>query len=150
MDITEVIQRPEYSFITEHENLGQNIIFLTFGGSHAYGTNIETSDIDIRGCALPRKHELIGFSNFQQFEHIETDTTIYCFTKLVKLMVNCNPNTIEMFGCKPEHYTMVSKVGQELLNNKKMFLSRQAANAFSKYATTQLRKLQNAVARDSL
>lgn len=150
MDIDRVIRAKEYSFLQENEHLGSNIIFLTFGGSHAYGTNIETSDVDVRGCVLPRKHELIGLSNFEQFQNSETDTTIYCFNKLVHLMSNCNPNTIEMLGCKPEHYTMVTPIGRKLLDNKKLFLSQRAKNAFAGYATAQLRRLQNAVARDSL
>lgn len=29
---------PEYSFIRENENLGKHMMFVTVGGSHAYGT----------------------------------------------------------------------------------------------------------------
>ncbi|MGL5677869.1 MAG: DNA polymerase beta superfamily protein [Cellulosilyticaceae bacterium] len=150
MEIGQVIQRPEYAFLKANEHLGDNIVFLALGGSYAYGTNVATSDIDIRGCTLPRKQELIGLSNFEQFEDRKTDTTIYSFNKLIQLMCNCNPNTIEMLGCKEAHYALVSPIGSELLANKKMFLSQRAKQSFEGYATAQLRRLQNAVARDAL
>lgn len=50
--IKEKIQSPEYSFLTENPNLGENIILLGLGGSHAYGTSNENSDLDIRGGLL--------------------------------------------------------------------------------------------------
>ena len=55
MDIKEVLSRPEYQFIQTNPHLGGSMLFATFGGSHAYGTNKPTSDIDIRGCALNSK-----------------------------------------------------------------------------------------------
>jgi predicted nucleotidyltransferase len=43
-----------------------------------------------------------------------------------------------------------SKLGQELLDNKALFLSKRAAKSFGGYASAQLRRLQNALARDSM
>ena len=37
----------EYIFLKENKHLGNNIILLTLGGSHAYGMDKEDSDIDI-------------------------------------------------------------------------------------------------------
>jgi len=147
--IKEVLKQKEYSFVNENELLGENIMFLTFGGSHAYGTNIETSDVDIRGCTLNRKSDLIGLSSFEQVIDNKTDTTIYAFNKFVKLITDCNPNTIELLGCKKEHYIYVSELGQMLFDNKWLFLSKKALHSFGGYANQQLRRLQNALARDS-
>lgn len=149
MNINEVVKQPEYSFLQDNPLLGKNIIFLTFGGSHAYGTNIETSDIDIRGCTFNRKSDLLGMSNFEQVQDNATDTTVYSFMKLIELISQCNPNTIEMLGCKPEHYIFYSDVGKELIENKKLFLSKKAVHSFGGYANQQLRRLQNALARDN-
>ena len=59
--IKELTKTKQYDFLRDDKSLGNNgsnIILLTLGGSHAYGTNIETSDVDIRGCALNSKEEL--------------------------------------------------------------------------------------------
>ena len=50
-EIKESIKQPEYDFLRTSEHLGNNICLLTLGGSHAYGTNVEGSDVDIRGIA---------------------------------------------------------------------------------------------------
>lgn len=144
--VDELIKKKEYDFIRENNNL-KNIMFLTLGGSHAYGTNIETSDVDIRGVALNSASDLIGFSTFEQVVDTPTDTTIYSFNKFVSLIINCNPNTIELLGNKD--YYLLSKEGKLLLDNKHLFLSQRAFSAFSGYATQQLRRLENALARDS-
>lgn len=149
-EIRAMIDTPIYDFLRDNTHLGGHIIFLTLGGSHAYGTNVETSDVDIRGCALNSKSDLIGLTSFEQVVNTETDTTVYGFNKLVSLLLNCNPNTIELLGCKPEHYFMMTPIGREMLENKKLFLSKRAVNSFGGYATQQLRRLENAIARDRL
>lgn len=148
-NISEIIQKQEYDFLRTNEHLKDKIIFLTFGGSHAYGTAMPTSDIDIRGVAFNSKSDLIGMTNFEQVVETKTDTTVYGFNKLVGLLCNCNPNCIEFLGSKPEHYLLFNSVAQEMIDNKKMFLSKRAVNAFGGYATAQLHRLQNNLARHS-
>lgn len=123
----------------------RKIIYLTYGGSHAYGTNVETSDIDLRGIALKTKGELLGTKNFEQFLNQETDTTIYAVDKFIQLASNCNPNIIEMLGTKEDHKFLISYEMKLLLDNKSAFISQLAINSFSGYATAQLRRFENAV-----
>ena len=145
--IKETLSSPEYSFLRENEHLGKRIILIALGGSHAYGTNVETSDLDVRGCALNTKEEILTNKYFEQVVNTGTDTTIYSFTKLVRLLTNINPNTIEILGCKPEHYIYLSPIGTELLANKDIFLSKQCIHTFGGYAYEQLRRLDNKAAR---
>lgn len=133
----------EYEFLRSDNHLGKNVVLLGLGGSHAYGTNVETSDVDIRGCALNSKKEILTNENFECFTNKDTDTTIYSFNKLITLLSNCNPNTIELLGLKPEHYIHIKYAGQQLLDNKKMFLSKKAIYSFGGYANSQLRRLEN-------
>ena len=144
-----LLDKPEYSFLKNDPYLGKNIIFLTYGGSYAYGTNMEGSDIDLRGCALNSKADLLGIDDFEQVVDTETDTTVYSFNKLLTLLINCNPNTIELLGCKPDHYLVLTPIGRQLLERRKLFLSRRAISSFGGYAGQQLRRLENALAHDA-
>ena len=148
--IREMVKGPEYEFLRTNPHLNGRIIFLTLGGSYSYGTNVETSDVDVRGCALNSPSDLLGLTSFEQVVNTQTDTTVYSFNKLVSLLLNCNPNTIEMLGCKPEHYFYLTNVGKEMIDNRKLFMSRRAVQSFGGYATQQLRRLENALARDKL
>ncbi len=149
MNYSDILKQPEYNFINTNEHLGNHVILLGLAGSYSYGTNNERSDIDIRGVSLNSKSDLIGMTIFEQYVDDNTDTTIYSFNKMVKLLLSCNPNTIELLGLNPEHYLYLNSVGKELINNSKMFLSKRAVQSFGGYADAQLRRLQNALARDN-
>ena len=153
MDIEKIkalLRTEDYGFLQSNPHLGSRIALLTLGGGHAYGTNVEGSDVDIRGFALNSIEDLLGSSSFEVFSNDATDTTIYGFNKVIELLSSCNPNVIEMLGCKPEHYLFLSEEGRMLLDNKELFLSKRAIHSFGGYARQQLNRLENAIARDKL
>ena len=142
IDLNELIKQPEYEWLNEYKD---RLCFLTVGGSHAYGTNVEGSDIDIRGVMLPTIDDLIGLQNEDQRIDESTDTVIYEFNKFVRLIMNSNPNTIEMLGTN--NYLIFNEVGQELIDNAKLFLSKKCLYSFGGYAQAQLRRIENSLAR---
>lgn len=150
MDFVKLLNTDVYHFIREHPRLGSRVILLGLGGSFAYGTDNDNSDIDFRGITLNLPSDLLGLTEFEQYEDDHTDTVIYSFNKIVKLFLECNPNTIELLGLDEEQYLIKTALGQELLEHKDLFLSKRAAKSFGGYASAQLRRLQNAVARDSM
>ena len=150
MDFNTLLQTKEYDFIRTSDRLGDRIMLLGVGGSYAYGTNNEGSDIDFRGVTLQLPSDLIGLTAFEQYEDEKTDTVIYGFNKLVKLLLECNPNTCEILGLDDDQYLIKSALGQELIDHSRMFLSKRAVKSFGGYAAAQLRRLQNAIARDTL
>ena len=142
-EIREKLKTSEYDFL-RNNNLGSNIILLGLGGSYSYGMNIEgKSDIDIRGVALNSKEEILLLQNFGQAVDENTDTTIYSFNKMVNLLCKANPNVMEQLGLNPEHYLYIHPIGQVLLNNSKLFLSKRVVYSFAGYAKEQLKKLDN-------
>ena len=150
MGFIDLLNTSEYAFLRTHPRLGSRIMLLGVSGSYGYGTNREGSDIDLRGVALNLPSDLIGLTSYDQYEDAGTDTVIYSFNKLVSLLLNCNPNTIEILGLDDDQYVIKSAAGQELLDHHQLFLSKRAAASFGHYADAQLRRLQNAIARDSL
>lgn len=165
-NINEIIAQPEYDFLRTEERLGKNIALLTFGGSKAYGLSTPQSDTDIRGIIMPLRSDLLGadfiirerdknndklifgVNGFEQYLDRVTDTYLYVLSKIVVLFCKCNPNTIEILGCLPEHYACVSECGQRLLDNKSLFLSKLAYGSFAGYARAQFQRLKNAIGKD--
>ena len=150
MDFIKLMNSSQYDFLRTHERLGKRIVLLGLGGSHAYGTSKEGSDIDFRGITLNMPSDLLGLTEFEQYEDAHTDTVIYSFNKIVKLLLECNPNTCEILGLDEDQYLIKSPLGQEIIDHKDLFISKRAAKSFGGYASAQLRRLQNAIARDSM
>lgn len=145
-EVEELLTSSEYNFLKNNKNLGDNIILLALGGSRAYGTNLPTSDIDVRGIAMNTSKQLFGLeSDFEQVVETNTDTTIYSLNKMIKLLISCNPNTIEILGCRPEDYLYLTPQGMYILDNKVNFLSKRAIDTFGGYATAQYNRLEHAL-----
>lgn len=153
IQMKEKINSKEYEFLRTDSRL-KNIILLTTGGSHAYGTNIDTpehvSDFDVRGICLNSKEELLTMNcSNKPIENRKLDCTIYTFKQIISLLTNCNPNVLEILGTKEEHLFICTKEGRLLRDNADAFLSSKAYASFGGYAIQQLRRLENALARDS-
>jgi predicted nucleotidyltransferase len=134
IDFKELINSRQYSFLHTNQRLGKRIILLGLGGSYAYGTNNDSSDIDFRGITLNMPSDLLGLTEFEQYEDSNTDTVIYSFNKMVKLLLECNPNTCEILGLDEEQYLIKSTLGQKLLDNSSLFLSKRAAKSLVGYS----------------
>jgi predicted nucleotidyltransferase len=143
VDISTILPSSEYDFIKTDEHLGRHVIILGLAGSYSYGTNNENSDIDVRGVTLNRRSDLIGLTSYEQYVDANTDTTIFTFNKMISLLLNCNPNTLELLGLKPEHYLYLNDIGKSLIEHTNLFLSKRAIQSFGGYADAQLRRLQN-------
>lgn len=139
---TGILQSKEYDPL--FNNCYGKIMLLGYGGSHAYGTNIETSDIDIRGFYQNPADEILGIvPDKEQYVDGTTDTTIYSLKKQIRLLESCNPNAIELLGLRPQDYFFISPEAQMILDNKDIFLSKKAVNTFGGYAYAQLNRLTN-------
>ena len=139
LDLEEVLKRPEYAWVNDYRD---RLCFITLGGSWGYGTNVEGSDIDVRGVMLPTVDELIGLKHFEQRMDAETDTTLYEFNKFIKLVCNTNPNVVEMLGAN--QYIIFNDIGEELIGMAKDFVSKKCLYSFAGYANSQLRRVENA------
>lgn len=147
MEYQTILARPEYDFLRTNPRL-KHICYLTLSGSHAYGTNVEGSDLDIRGVALEDTDDLLLGRGLEQVEDRTTDTVIYGLQKFVGICRDCNPNSVELLGTRPEHILYMNPIGQMLRESASLFLTKRAGQTFAGYATAQLRRIQNALAHD--
>ncbi|SRR5216683_1642498 len=124
--------------------LGQNTIFLARHGSHAYGTNTPTSDLDIKGVAVAPIAYHIGF--LHQFEQankgFKNDTCIFEVKKFLKLAAECNPNIIELLFLDDRDILHLGRTFKPIRDNRDLFLSRVARHRFTGYAVAQLKRIE--------
>ena len=144
-----VVKDEEYKKVREHPRL-KYLQYVSLAGSYSYGTNTETSDIDIRGFYfLPLKDAYrIGGKFEDDVTFLTTDSVFYSFHQFIRLLIACNPNVVEFIGVEPDSILYMSQVGKAIRNNSERFLSKRALTTFAGYATQQLRRLENALARD--
>lgn len=147
-EIKQLTKGKQYNFLRDNEHLGKNIVLLGVTGSHGTGVNTKNSDVDIRGCATNSKREILLGKDFEKIEDKPTDTIVYSFPKLVRLLTKCSPGVIELLGLKKEYYLYISEVGQRILDNKKMFLTQKAIKSFGGAVTNQLKLIRSGKAKN--
>ena len=146
--IEQKINSTAYNFLSSEPDL-QNTIYLVASGSLGYGTHNENSDLDLRGILIEPEQYLYGLHTFDQFENKKYDTVIYGLKKFFRLALQGNPNILELLGIEAAGVIKCAKSGYWIRENVDIFLSRAVINSFGNYAVSQLRRLQNALARDS-
>lgn len=124
--------------------LKERTIYITLHGSHAYGTNIETSDMDFRGIVIPPKEYIYGFAEngFEQAEFKDPDFTLFDIRKFVKLAMAFNPNAVEILFTDPSSYIFSSDHMLPLLEIRDKFISKRVKYTMSGYAASQLNRIK--------
>jgi predicted nucleotidyltransferase len=126
--------------------LKERTIVLMKHGSHAYGTNGPTSDIDVKGVCIAPPEILFGF--VQTFEQAdkgfgELDCCIYELRKIMKLAADNNPNCIELPFVDESDWLEVTPAWLRVVENRDLFLSRNAKHRFCGYAMAQLKRIRS-------
>lgn len=127
------------------KELKKYAVYVTKHGSHAYGLNTPTSDLDIKGVFMTTPEYQMGF--LYRAEQIEektpNDLVIYELTKFFKLAADCNPNIIEVLWTAEEDIIYINEFGHKLRDASNLFLSQKAKFTFSGYAVAQLKRMKN-------
>ncbi|MFA5024291.1 MAG: nucleotidyltransferase domain-containing protein [Patescibacteria group bacterium] len=130
----------------EKEYIDKCTMFSTIVGSHAYGTNNEDSDTDIRGIAvLDDKSYYFGFlKKFEQYEYPNADTVIYDIRKAFSLMADANPNMLDIIFADEKFHQKVDDRFKIVLDNRDKFLSKRARFTYTGYSYSQLKRIKSA------
>lgn len=116
-----------------------NLILLeAISGSHAYGTNIETSDLDMRGVYIMEEDDYLGMNHPDECADDRQDIKYLEIGKFISLLLTNNPNLIEQLGI-PQH---LIKIKHPLFDSIKLetFLSQRCKYSFGAYAEAQIKK----------
>lgn len=123
------------------------IILEGYRGSIAHGTYVPKGlgidDKDIIGVAIPPLEYYFGLKQFEQKEMMqgEWDIVVYELKKYVRLLLQNNPNVLSLLWLQKNHYTRITPLGQKLIDNRSIFLSKQCYNTFCGYAYGQLYRM---------
>ncbi len=125
-------------------DLHERTLLLVRHGSHAYGLNTETSDLDIKGVAFGTPSVYHGFdTTFEQWESNEPyDCVVYEVRKFFRLAAACNPNIIEVLWVDDDDVLLETPLGARLREHRAAFLSRRARHTFAGYARSQLKRIR--------
>ncbi len=132
-------------------------ILLTKVGSHSYGINTASSDLDYKGIFIATKEYYLGLKNIEQKDkgwnedsdrfpvlNGVKDLVFYELRKYLKLAKDANPNILELLFESNEFYQYLHPVvGQKLIDNRELFLSKKIKYSYSGYAYAQIRKIKS-------
>ncbi|MCB1132879.1 MAG: nucleotidyltransferase domain-containing protein, partial [Verrucomicrobiae bacterium] len=114
------------------------LLFESVAGSHAYGTQIDGSDRDLRGVFVATPGLLGGLDHIDQVSDGRGDETYYELGRFVELLLRNNPNALELLGMPDDCIRFRHPLFDELKPD--LFLSKLRANTFGGNAMGQIRK----------
>jgi len=129
-------------------DISARTILTSKHGSHCYGLNTPTSDLDIKGiCIEPLEYHLGFAKNFEQYieeasKGKPNDLVIYSFKKFSKLAADCNPTIVEILFTSDEDVIFCNEFGQEVRDFRQNFLSSKAKHTFLGFAHSQLKRIK--------
>ena len=121
-----------------------NNIVQHYAGSLAYGTNLPTSDVDIRGifCAKPENIRTPFFPVREVTMQDQEDGKLYELSNFMHLYTQGNPNILETLWVDESDIISKNDVYDYLVSHRENLLSSKVAFTFSGYAISQLKRIK--------
>lgn len=120
----------------------ENLILKCVAGSHLYGLNTPSSDMDIRGIYLESIEDALNINGRQNGEIADDsqDEKYYSLGKFLKLASECNPNIIELLYLPDDAILYKSPIYDKLIEHRDWFMSKKAMHTFKGYAYAQIQR----------
>ncbi len=116
----------------------QLLLFECISGSRAYGTNLPTSDTDIKGVFVLPEEDFYGLEYTEQVSNESNDIVYYELRRFVELLTRNNPNVMEMLHSPDDCILYKHPLFDQL--EPTVFLSKLCQQTFAGYAMTQVQK----------
>lgn len=125
----------------------ENCILAGYRGSLAHGTyDKEVCDKDILGVVVPWPTHIFGLGKFDQviWNKIEPwDIVLYELRKYINLLLKSNPNVLSLLFLQENNYLKRTELGELLINNREIFISKQCYKSFCGYAWGQFHRMKH-------
>jgi predicted nucleotidyltransferase len=126
--------------LIENKCPGAKPLLLVIRGSHAYGTNIETSDTDFSGVFIQSLDDILGFNYKEQINDDSNDIVIYEIRRFLQLLSTNNPTVLELLNTPDDCIIYKDPAFEEILSNRDKFISKLCSNSFGGYSVQQIKK----------
>lgn len=114
------------------------LLFECISGSQAYGTQVEGSDIDLKGVYMAPIEQLLGLEMQGQINEYNNNHAYYELGKFMDLLAKSNPNMLEMLFI-PKDCVLYKHPLMDLIDPS-IFISKACKDTFAGYAQTQIKK----------
>lgn len=126
--------------LIEKKTAGAIPLYLVIRGSHAYGTNIESSDTDYAGVFIQSLDDILGLKYKEQINDDNNDFVIYEIRRFLQLLASNNPTVLELLNTPEDCVIYKHPVFDKVLENRESFISKVCAKSFGGYAKQQISK----------
>jgi hypothetical protein len=126
--------------LIEEKSPGARPLYLVVRGSHAYGTNVPTSDTDYAGVFIQSEDDILGLKYKEQVNDDSNDTVIYELRRFLGLLGTNNPTVLELLNTPEDCVIYKDPVFDFILENREKFITKLCANSFGGYAKQQISK----------
>ena len=117
------------------------IKYKVIAGSHAYGTNVSTSDEDVRGIFVPEVRDYVSVQEPPpQINDDKNDIIYYSIKRFLELVSKANPNIIELLWIPEGCILQKSDILLPLFENREIFITKKAYQSHFCYAKSQISK----------
>jgi len=126
--------------LIEEKSSGAKPLYLVIRGSHAYGTNVETSDTDYAGVFIQSMENILGNKYTEQINDDNNDTVIYEVRRFLELLGSNNPTVLELLNTPEDCIIYKDPSFDLILNDREKFITKICAKSFGGYAKQQISK----------
>jgi predicted nucleotidyltransferase len=126
--------------LIEEKSPGAKPLYLVIRGSHAYGTNVETSDTDYAGVFIQSMENILGNKYTEQINDDNNDTVIYEVRRFLELLGSNNPTVLELLNTPEDCIIYKDPTFDLILNDREKFITKICAKSFGGYAKMQIQK----------
>jgi hypothetical protein len=132
--------KQELEKLIQNKSPNAQPLLLVVRGSHAYGTNVETSDTDYAGVFIQSLDDILGNGYKEQINDDKNDIVLYEIKRFLDLLSSNNPNILELLNTPEDCVVYKHPVFDEVLENREKFITKICAKSFGGYGKMQIQK----------